>query len=141
MFGVYCRASSPSCCLQNVASPTFFSLDCSVEQFGHIVLNVVGDHTSCLPVLVSVLQYQSPLQISHSSHHLIYPLSARVVGTPQMILQPVSSIFPCSPLPSGTWRTPGLSIPDVVFPPLPLSTLPSSPFHRAFQVTVTENGS
>ena len=24
--------------------------------------------------------------------------------------QPVSSIFPCSPLPSRTWRTPGLSI-------------------------------
>ena len=35
----------------------------------------------------------------------------RVVGAPQMISQPVSSIFPCSPLPSGTWRTPGLSIP------------------------------
>ena len=28
-----------------------------------------------------------------------------------MILQLVSSIFPCSPLPSETWRTPGLSIP------------------------------
>ena len=28
-----------------------------------------------------------------------------------MVSQPVSSIFPCSPLPSGTWRTPGLSIP------------------------------
>ena len=40
---------------------------------------------------------------------LIYPLTARVVGAPQMISQPVSSIFPCSPLPSGTWRTPGLS--------------------------------
>ena len=42
---------------------------------------------------------------------LIYPLSARVVGAPQMISQPVSSIFPCSPMLSGTWRTPGLSIP------------------------------
>ena len=28
-----------------------------------------------------------------------------------MISQPVSSIFPCSPLASGTWRIPGLSIP------------------------------
>ena len=28
----------------------------------------------------------------------------------QMILQPVFSISPCSPLPSGTCRTPGLSI-------------------------------
>ena len=42
---------------------------------------------------------------------IIYPLTARVVGAPHMILQPVSSIFPCSPLPSGTWRNPGLSIP------------------------------
>ena len=42
---------------------------------------------------------------------IIYPLTARVVGAPQMILQTVFSIFPCSPLPSGTWRTPGLSIP------------------------------
>ena len=41
---------------------------------------------------------------------IIYPLIARVVGAPQMISQPVSSICPCSPLPPGTWRTPGLSI-------------------------------
>ena len=41
----------------------------------------------------------------------INTLTARVVGAPQMILQPVFSIFPCSPLPSGTCRTPGLSIP------------------------------
>ena len=33
-----------------------------------------------------------------------------------MISQPVSSIFPCSPLPSGTCRTPGLSIPWCCFP-------------------------
>ena len=43
--------------------------------------------------------------------HLIYPLTVRVVGAPQMISQPVSSIFPCSPLPSWTWQTPSLSIP------------------------------
>ena len=42
---------------------------------------------------------------------IINPSTARVVGVPQTILQPVFSIFPCSPLPSGTWRTPGLSIP------------------------------
>ena len=42
---------------------------------------------------------------------IINPLTARVVGAQQMILQPVFSIFPCSPLPSGTCRTPGLSIP------------------------------
>ena len=33
---------------------------------------------------------------------IIYPLTARVVEAPQRISQPVSSIFPCSPLPSGT---------------------------------------
>ena len=30
--------------------------------------------------------------------------------------QPISTIFPCSPLPSGTWRTPGLSIPWCFLP-------------------------
>ena len=40
---------------------------------------------------------------------IIYPLTMRVGGAPRMISQPVSSIFPCSHLPSGTWRTPGLS--------------------------------
>ena len=39
---------------------------------------------------------------------IINPITVRVVGAPQMILQPVFSIFPCSPLPSGTCRTPGL---------------------------------
>ena len=42
-----------------------------------------------------------------------------------------SPFFPCFPLPSGTLRTPGLSIPDVVFPPVPLSALSSSHFHCA----------
>ena len=42
---------------------------------------------------------------------IIYPLTVRVVGAPQLILQLVSSIFSCAPMPSGTWRTPGLSIP------------------------------
>ena len=40
-----------------------------------------------------------------------YSLTDRVVGAPQMTSQPVSSIFVWSPLPSGTWRSPGLSIP------------------------------
>ena len=41
---------------------------------------------------------------------IINPLTTRVVGAPQMILQPVFSIFPSSPMPSGTCWTPGLSI-------------------------------
>ena len=36
---------------------------------------------------------------------LIYPLTVRVAGAPQIISQPVSSIFPRSPLSSATWRT------------------------------------
>ena len=65
---------------------------------------------------------------------IINPLTARVVGAPQMILQPVFSVFPCSPLPAGTCRIPGLSkFPDGVFPPLPLSALSSSPFHCDLQ--------
>ena len=47
---------------------------------------------------------------------IIYSLTAKVIGTPQMISQPVFSIFPCSPTPSGTWRTPGLSIPWCCLP-------------------------
>ena len=51
-----------------------------------------------------------------SSIIIIYPLSAGVVGAAQMFSQPVSSTFPCSPLPSLTWRTPGLSIPWCCLP-------------------------
>ena len=47
---------------------------------------------------------------------IICLLIARVVGAPQMISQPVSSIFPCSPLPSRTRRTPGLSLPWCCLP-------------------------
>ena len=41
----------------------------------------------------------------------IYSLTAGVVRAPQMTSQSVSSIFLCSPLPSETWRTPGLFTP------------------------------
>ena len=64
---------------------------------------------------------------------IIYPLTAKVIEVPLIISQPVSSIFLCSPLPSWTWWTPACSCPDVVFPPLPLSALSSSPFQYALQ--------
>ena len=51
-----------------------------------------------------------PLIINTIIIIIIYPLTKRVVGAPQMILQPVFSIFFRSPLPSGTCRTPSLSI-------------------------------
>ena len=46
---------------------------------------------------------------------IIHPLNTRVVGAPQMISQPVSSIFPCSPLPSGTCCLPTYSSVCLVF--------------------------
>ena len=44
--------------------------------------------------------------------------TARVVAAPQVTSEPVFSIFLCSPLPPGAWRTPGL--------PFPLCCLPTS---------------
>ena len=69
-------------------------------------------------VIVSVIKTRSPTWnlivlfiIISIIIIIIYSLTARVVRAPQMISQPVFSVFPCSPLPSGTCRTPGLSIP------------------------------
>ena len=59
-------------------------------------------------------------------------LTARVVGAPQIILQPVFSIFSCSPLPSGTCRTPGLSFSWCCLP-TSSSALSSSPYYCALQ--------
>ena len=64
---------------------------------------------------------------------IINPLTVRVVGAPQMILQPAFSISPCSPLPLGPAELYVCPSPDAVFPPLPLSALSSSPFHCALQ--------
>ena len=60
----------------------------------------------------------------NNSFTIIYPITMRVTGAPQTTSQPVSSIFLSSPLPFGTWQTPG---PDVVFQPLLLSALSSPP--------------
>ena len=49
---------------------------------------------------------------------IIHSLTTRVIWAPQMISQLFSSIFPCYPLPSGTWWTAGLSIPWCCLPPL-----------------------
>ena len=85
-----------------------------------------------------LLSIQRVLKHPWKSHALkdiviiIYPLIARVVGAPQMILQPVSSIFPFSPLLSWTRQTLGLSIPLCCLPALPPFALSSS-FHCALQ--------
>ena len=67
------------------------------------------------------------------SSHLIYPLTTRVVGAPQTISQPVSSIFPVLHCPLGLGELQACPFPDVVYPPLPLSALSSPPFHCALQ--------
>ena len=64
---------------------------------------------------------------------VIYPFSTWVIGAPQMISQPVSFIFPCSPLGLGLDELQACPFPDVVFPPLRLSALSSFPFYCALQ--------
>ena len=55
-----------------------------------------------------------------------------VLYTAPLSSQPVFSIFRCSPLPSGTCQTPGLSIPWCCLP-TSSSALSSSPFHCGLQ--------
>ena len=64
---------------------------------------------------------------------IIYPLTMRVVGAPQMISQSVSSIFPVLHCPLGLGKLQACPFPDVIFPPLPPSSLSSSSFHCALQ--------
>ena len=45
-----------------------------------------------------------------------YPINMKPIGAPQMTSQPISSIFLCSSMPSGTSWTPGLSIPWCCLP-------------------------
>ena len=66
---------------------------------------------------------------------IIYSLTARVGGAPQMILQPVFFIFPFLHCSLGLGELQACPFPDDVFQflPLPLSALSSSPFHCALQ--------
>ena len=76
--------------------------------------------------------------LCHHHHHQSLNRKGRWGTTDD--LEPVFSIFPCSPLPSGTWQTPGLSIPWCCQPPLLLSALSSSPFARWFYTDALMNG-
>ena len=69
----------------------------------------------------------------NSLSSLIYPVTAKVVEAPQMISQPVFSIFPVLHCPLGLGELQTCPFLDVVSPPVPLSALSSSPFHRALQ--------
>ena len=64
---------------------------------------------------------------------IINPLTARVVGAPQTISKPVSSIFAVLHCPLGLGKLQACPFSDVVFPPILLSALSSSPFHCALQ--------
>ena len=90
-------------------------LQSSSAPQGHGTTSVSGGVTSSH---AAVLGPSCKEGSSHLISHLIiiYPLTVRVVGAPQMILQPVLSIFPCFPLPSGTSWTPGQSIPWCCLP-------------------------
>ena len=84
------------------------------------------------PITASQLIFRAKNPNSLSSS-LIYPLTARVVGAPQMISRPVSSIFPVLHCPQGLGELQACPFPNVVFPPIPLSALSSSPFHCALR--------
>ena len=95
--------------------PTLFALylNHTVEAPGIYMVTIMADYSQmriCSIMCTWFMLRYLPFII------IIYPLIARVVGAPQMISQPVSSIFPCSPLPCGTWQTPGLSIPWCCLP-------------------------
>ena len=89
-----------------VASETI----CSIQNF-------CGHGYTCLGKQIYMYALCT-LSLTIISHHSTYPLSltAWVVWAPQMTSQPISSIFLCSPLPSVTWQTPGLSIPWCCLP-------------------------
>ena len=63
-----------------------------------------------------IMRYVTPLIVvlvlwtGNPHFHVNYPFTARVVAAPQMISQPVSSIFLCSPLPSWTWSVHSLML-------------------------------
>ena len=71
--------------------------------------------------------------VNKHHHHRFLNREGRWGTTDDFATSFFPSIFPCSRLPSGTCRTPGLFIHYVVFPPLSLPALFSSPFHCALQ--------
>ena len=97
---------------------------------------------STIICIIDIFKHQSnlfPVQSNESTIYssviiiIINPWTTRVVGAPQMILQPVFSIFPCFHCLLGLGELHACPFPDVVYPPLPLSALSSSPFHCALQ--------
>ena len=91
----------------------WLTIHCVVNAFGFIHIITMCHHVCVLLCLCVYCMIRVRVRVRGLGFIIIIiinPLTARVVGAPQMILQPVVSIFPYSPLPSGTCRTPGLSI-------------------------------
>ena len=141
---IKCPGQSASClptgCHYHVllCIPTFHTFSCSVLKMsisGELYLSFrllsEGNGTNWLnmtqlaPSMSCTLSHQRALaKLIHflkntrilSFTYLIYSLTTRIIGAPQITSQPVSFIFLCSPQPSGTWWTPGLSIPWCCLP-------------------------
>ena len=75
----------------------------------------------------------TPDKIILICHLIINPLTARVVGAPQMICNQFSPFFPVLHCPLGLAELQARPFPDVVFPTLPMFALSSSPYHCALQ--------
>ena len=88
-------------------------------------MDVTGRQIGCiLELKIMFLLYKTGfnLKLAFEKHVLsnrftfTYPLTAGVIGAPQMTSQPVSSIVLYSALPSGTWWPPGLYAPCCCLP-------------------------
>ena len=73
------------------------------------------------------------LQSRRNIVSIIYPLTARVVGAPQIICNQFPPFSPVLYCPLGLGKLQACPFPDVVFRLLPLSALSSFPFHCALQ--------
>ena len=102
--------------------------DFSLLEVSVVISSSVESITMCI-YIVSACRWTSTQHIII----IIYPLTMRVIGAPQMISQPVFSIFSCSQCPLGLGKLQACPFSDVVFLHLPLSALSSSPFHCALQ--------
>ena len=96
---------------------------CVIWRWGQIIIKVFKGHwkAGCKGWFIMLpffffLNFKTESSYRFFFFTFTYSLTARVVGAPQMTSQPVSSILPCSPLPSRTLWTPSLSIPWCCLP-------------------------
>ena len=139
--------SEPQICLTKAVC-LFFKYFTDPVIYKQAFLEITSKHENCVQILPTAPKSMSRLLLQQchlllqivSSHaavgyssHLIYPLTARVVGAQQMISQPVSSIYPVLHCPRELAGLQACPFPDVVFPLLPLSALSSSRCYCALE--------